>query len=256
MGTGNALAHSSGITSDNTLGLSTLARGTPKDLPLLKAAFSPGARLLVDEGSKEEELPIAVDSKPVLFGAVVCSWGLHAGLVADSDTAEYRKHGIKRFAMAANEALFPADGSEPHHYKARVVLSWTQADGRAKLRAIDRDEHGYVLTTLVSNLEKTFKISPQSAPLEGRLRIVHFGHVGGKEAMRIMSLAYQDGKHVEDAAVGYEDVDGIRIEFREPGEDGRWRRVCVDGKIVRVERDGFVEISKWPERVLQLTSLV
>ena len=62
--------------------------------------------------------------------------------------------------------------------------------------------------------------------------------------MRIMGRAYQGGKHVEHEAVSYEKVEGLRIEFRGLEAEGQWRRVCVDGKIVRVDREGWVEISK------------
>ena len=150
MGTGNALAHSSGVTADNTFGLSTLVRGRASDLPLFRATFSPGARLLVDEARREEELPLKDgEGQPLMYGAVVCSWGVHAGLVADSDTAEYRKFGVKRFSMAAKEALYPADGSEPHRYKARVSLL---RKGENEWTDLDRAEHTYVLSTLVLQL--------------------------------------------------------------------------------------------------------
>jgi hypothetical protein len=58
--------------------------------------------------------------------------------------------------------------------------------------------------------------------------------------MKIMTGAYQGGKHVEDPRVGYETIDGLRIEFDE--QDARWRRICVDGKIVRVEQGGWVVV--------------
>jgi diacylglycerol kinase family enzyme len=253
MGTGNALAHSSGIASDNTFGLSTLVRGRSKDLPLLCVTFSPGARLLVDEGQKEEELPLRdQQNQPVMFGAVVCSWGAHAGLVADSDTSEYRKFGVKRFAMAAKEALYPADGSEPHRYKARLSLL---PKGASDWIELDRTEHTYVLSTLVSNLESGFVISPDSKPLQGGLRIIHFGPMTGDEVMRIMNLAYQGGKHVHEGAVAYEEVDGIRISFEGRENDSRWRRICVDGKIVRVEADGWIEVRRATQKVLTLRYL-
>ncbi|KAK3076147.1 hypothetical protein LTS18_013802, partial [Coniosporium uncinatum] len=135
-GTGNALAHSSGITQDSTFGLSTLARGKPQRLPLLKATFSPGARLLEDEGTTAETLPHSMSSTtpegrqtivPSIYGAVVASWGLHAALVADSDTSEYRKHGVERFQMAAKENLYPPNGSLPHEYRATVSVLRTPA---------------------------------------------------------------------------------------------------------------------------------
>jgi hypothetical protein len=111
----------------------------------------------------------------------------------------------------------------------------------------------YVLATLVSNLEKTFTISPSSKPLDGQLRLVHFGPMpSGKEVMGVMGQAYQGGKHVADPAVGYEDIEGLRIDFEGKEEDGRWRRICVDGKIVRVDKDGWIELRKEPRHVLDV----
>jgi diacylglycerol kinase family enzyme len=193
---------------------------------------------------------------PIMYGAVVCSWGLHATLVADSDTAEYRKHGIKRFAMAAQEALSPADGTGPHRYKAKVSLQVANDEGTSWTQ-VENKEHSYVMATLVSNLEEKFTISPASKPLSGALRFVYFGYVSGDEAMRIMTLAYQDGAHVKDDAVDYSAVDALLIDFAgEEGEaDGRWRRICVDGKIVRVNKGGYVEVKNDKRSVLELTVL-
>lgn len=257
MGTGNALAHSTKLTDDNTLGLGSLVRGRLRKLPTFKATFSPGAQLLTDEANTEVELPTdSVTSFPTLHGAVVCSWGMHAGLVGDSDTTEYRKFGVERFKMAAKEALYPSDGSPPHAYKAKVsMLKRDGATGQEQWQSLTREEHEYVLATMVSNLEKNFMISPESKPLDGKLRLVHFGPMSGDEVMRIMGLAYQNGKHVEDEAVGYEDIEGLRIEFEGNEEDARWRRICVDGKIVRVENDGWVEVRKESKHVLDVVCM-
>jgi diacylglycerol kinase family enzyme len=254
MGTGNALANSSGIAADGTMGLSTLTRGTAVHLPTIHATFSPGARVLVNEGEEEEELPLRDDQgNQLMYGAVVGSWGLHASLVADSDTAEYRKFGVERFSMAAKENLYPPDGSEPHHYKANISILNT---GETEWTSLDRKEHAYVLATLVSNLEKGFTISPSSEPLSGKLRVVHFGPMPGDEVMRLMTLAYQGGKHVEDQLVTYQEVDGIRISFDGMEEDGRWRRICLDGKIIRIESDGWVEIRPETRSYLNIRHLI
>lgn len=236
LGTGNALAHSAGIISDKTLGLSTLFRGWPQEVPIFTARFSPGARLLVNEAREEREL-WSVNGTATAYGAVVCSWGLHAGLVADSDTAEFRKHGAARFQMAAKEALFPSDGSLPHPYKGKLSIRRPSIE---QWEGVPRETHGYVLATFCSQLEAGFTISPASKPLDGKLRLVHFGHMSGQEAMDVMSKAYAGGGHVEDERVGYDEIEALRIEFDE--EDGRWRRICVDGKIIRVEKGGWVEV--------------
>ncbi|KAH6616263.1 ATP-NAD kinase-like domain-containing protein [Boeremia exigua] len=247
LGTANALFHSLNAGNPPTWGIPALTSHRSKPLPLFSVAFSPGARLLVDEARSEEELATdPASGHPSLHGAVVCSWGLHASLVADSDTAAYRKFGVERFKMAANEALYPASGS-PHVYKAKVSVlrgdAWT---------ALPEQEHLYTLATMVSHLEQPFCISPRSRPLDGSLHLVHFGPTSGDEAMRLMTLAYQGGKHVEEAAVRYEAIDGLRIEFEGGEEEGRWRRICVDGKIVRVEKGGWVELRKETRRVLDV----
>ena len=249
LGTGNAMANSSGITGDSTLGLSTMLRGSAREVPLFRTTYSPGARLLVNQGQDERPLGGDFDGVPCAYGAVVCSWGLHATLVADSDTVEYRKFGAGRFKMAGKEALYPSDGSLPHAYKGRVSM---RREGNGEWERIPRDEHGYVLTTLVSQLEAGFTISPASKPLDGKLTLVHFGQLSGKDAMEIMGKAYDGGKHIWDERVGYEEIDGLRIDFNE--EDARWRRVCLDGKIIRVEKGGWVEVQGHAGGVVDLVS--
>lgn len=260
MGTGNALAHSIGITKDHTLGLSFVLRGVHRSLPVFRTTFSPGARLLTAYGTQEEPLPTDERQKRTLWGAVVCSWGMHAGLVADSDTEEYRKYGAERFKMAAKEALFPADGSESHRYQGKVSLlrnKDAENIGRYELvwETLDRHEHAYVLATMVSNLEEGFTISPNTKPMDGKLRLVHFGPMDGKKVMEVMGLAYQGGKHVDEESVGYEEIEGLRIDFEGRENDSRWRRICVDGKIVRLESDGWVELRKETMDVVDLVGI-
>ena len=248
LGTGNALANSSGLNQNShTKGLRTLLQGKPVPVPTFVAKFSPGSALLVDEARKNLPLP-TLDSTAVgiLHGAVVCSWGLHASLVADSDTEEYRKFGSERFQMAAKELLTPSDGSSSHAYRGKVTVFGS--DGSSK--QLDRTEYMYMLATLVSNLEATFRISPASKPLDGKLRLVHFGVLDPSEVMRILGGAFDGGKHVDDDAVGYEVVEGLRIDFEE--SDAKWRRVCVDGKIIVVSEGGWVEIRRESKEVVDL----
>lgn len=236
VGTGNALGHSSGILSprDQTLGLRTLLRGKPRVLPVFKVDFTPAARRIDDDVATRD-----AKAFDVATGAVVFSWALHAALVADSDTPEYRKHGAERFQMAAKENLFPADGSKPHAYRGRVSLL-----SQGKWHEIPRDTHNYVLITMCAKLEANFTISPESKPLDGELRAVHMGAVsgGGEDVMDALKLAYQGGKHVEIDTVGYQAAEAFRLTIDE--EDTRWRRVCIDGTIFVVERGGQIEVSR------------
>jgi len=176
--------------------------------------------------------------------------------------------------MAAAELL-----KESHAYRADVeVISPTTTSSSPspspsnnntptkKQTLLPRKHFNYILTTLVSNLEKTFTISPASEPLDGKLRLVHFGGVDGQRTMEIMMAAYKNPpEHIDmrwdpsrpavvgnenddgdddddDGRVGYEEVEQVKITLRD--EDARWRKVCVDGTIVQVERDGWVVVRK------------
>ena len=243
MGTGNALANSLS-SHDHTKGLKLLFQGEPRPIPVFRVLFSEGSQTLFDEGRQFESVPLISNSNkstPGMFGVVVFSWGLHASLVADSDTTEWRKQGSERFGMVAKELLSPADGSPAHIYKGRITISKFDADGQVAEEVMHTHEHEYVLATLVPNLQEGFTISPDSEPLDGQLRLVHFGPTEGTQVMDIMGKAYQGGAHVKDERVTYEPISRIRIDFEEDDEDSRWRRVCVDGTIVQVPKGGWVE---------------
>ncbi|KAJ5789320.1 uncharacterized protein N7518_006331 [Penicillium psychrosexuale] len=247
-GTGNAMASSIGLRSGPVPGLSTLLRGSPSSIPVFAAKFSLGSRMVIDEGRHRAD--IDTDVNHTLYGAVVASWGLHAALVADSDTSEYRKFGADRFKMAANELLHPSDGTPPHQFKGKITLTTLNGPNETRQQAVEGLEHMYALTALVPRLEKDFLISPDSVALDGRMKFIRFGPMPAEDAMQLMILAYQGGQHVKEDTVTYADVEQVRIDFQE--EEERWRRVCIDGKIVAVERNGWMEISKEPRRLLNL----
>jgi diacylglycerol kinase family enzyme len=283
LGTGNATAHSAGLTkNDDTYSLKTWLRGTAsKPLPIFSATFSPGARLLVNQGRSTAPLATDAEGRPITYGAVVLSWALHAGLVADSDAPEFRKFGRDRFSKAAEQAMFPADGSAPHVYQGKVSIvphghATEQPDSSASSNSASSewqplprlsmgssnvedqettDQHAYVLATFNSHLEASFNISPAAAPLDGILRIVQFGPMSGKEVMGLMTKAFQGGAHVADNRVRYLPVAALRIDMAEDdaedkdedgkGGRGRWRRICVDGNIIVLEKGGWAEVKPW-----------
>ncbi|KAF5657955.1 diacylglycerol kinase catalytic [Fusarium heterosporum] len=252
LGTGNALFHSThkplyaepGPTP-LVLGLRTLFQGVRADLPVFRASFSSGAHIVkftdnakstsptndVDQFEKKET------SIAHLQGAIVASYGFHASIVYESDTPEYRVHGDKRFRMVAEGLL-----KESHPYAAKVAI---RRRGSAEFKDVPRETHAYVLTALVSNLERTFAISPKTRPLESQLRLVHFGPIGGERTMSVMMKAYNEGSHVgmdwpDGERVGYDEVDEVRVSVLE--DDERWRKVCIDGTIVEIPKDGSVSI--------------
>ncbi|KAI9171103.1 tRNA (Guanine(26)-N(2))-dimethyltransferase [Paramyrothecium foliicola] len=255
LGTGNALFHSThkplyaeAGPSPLVLGLRSLFRGVPADLPVFHASFSSGSRIVTfkDKDGKsgdqdDSALHLSRQETAVshLYGAIVASYGFHASIVYESDTPEYRVHGSKRFGMVAEELL-----RESHPYEATV--SFTGPGASADSNVLDRGRHAYLLTTLVSNLERTFTISPEGKPLDGQLRLVHFGPVGGERTMEVMMKAYDGGKHIglkwdDGEGVGYEAVKEVKIEAQDT--DDRWRKVCIDGTIVELPHGGQLTIT-------------
>ncbi|RYP62214.1 hypothetical protein DL769_007403 [Monosporascus sp. CRB-8-3] len=264
LGTGNALFNSlhkpvkaaggpAAPSSGLVQGLRTLLTGAAAPLPSFGAAFSPGSRIITytsadgEEADKAEERADAVSH---LRGAIVASYGFHSQLVWESDTPAYRAHGAKRFGMVAQELL-----RESHAYSAEVEMA---TPGEKERKRVERDRHAYVLATLVSNLEETFTISPASRPLDGRLRLVHFGGVGGERTMDIMTRAYDGGRHVDmrwagedgEERVGYDEIAEVRVTTLEP--DPRWRKVCVDGTIVEIPQGGSMTVKVEEEAHLRI----
>ncbi|QPG94911.1 hypothetical protein C2857_007291 [Epichloe festucae Fl1] len=262
LGTANALFHSLHKPVESrspgptllVLSLRTLFTGTPARLPLFKASFTPGSHIVshtstADDGSNPETClgPRKDTAVSHLYGAVVASYALHASIVCESDTPEYRVHGSKRFGMAAQQLL-----RESHPYRASVEV---MTSSEPEYRRVGRDTHGYVLVSMVSNLEKTFTVSPGTRPLDGKLRLVQFGPVGEKKTVEVMMGAYDGGKHTllewEDGEkVRYEEVERVRVVTQE--EDGRWRKFCVDGTIVHVERGGGMVVEAVEEAAFRV----
>ncbi|KAI0165528.1 P-loop containing nucleoside triphosphate hydrolase protein [Xylariaceae sp. FL1272] len=222
-GTGDALFNSIHKTAPKASvlvqGLRTLLRGKATPLPSFQVSFPHGSTIITyaagDPASAQgvntqaEETAathLQKQTKDVssLYGVVVASYGFHSQLVWESDTPEYRKHGAARFQMVAQELL-----KESHAYRASVEIAMSSPIG-STLR-LDRDRHAYILATLVSNLEQTFCISPASQPLDGQLRLVHFGPVDGEKTMQIMMAAYDGGKHVDEEAL---DIEGLNITVK------------------------------------------
>lgn len=250
LGSGNALAHSTDLIRDSDKGLRTLLRGNGHSLPTFTVNFSKESEFVVDGGKSRKPLPLSENGHGVVHGAVVCSWALHASLVADSDTPEYRKYGNDRFLMAAKELLSPPDGSAPHVYRGKITF----ADNDSKRGPLEEAQtfrgHSYLLASLVSHLEENFMVSPYSKPLDGRLRLLRIGPVSGAEIYEILQPASQGGGHIENSAVFYEEFRHLRIDMME--KDPNWRRICVDGKIIMVNEGGWLEVHRQERDVLDV----
>jgi diacylglycerol kinase family enzyme len=254
LGTANALAWSSGVAKDP---IKTLLEGRARVLPIFEATFSPDSMLVTDEGRGREDIGLNYDGDAAtIYGAVVFSWGLHASLVALSDTAEMRKHGVERFKMAAQQLL-----TDLHIYKGTVKVRRDRGGKMDDLiypSSASADGHVYVLSTLMSNLEQHFRISPETTPLSNTLRLLALtppsssaasgddgsANTAAADLTRVLTLAYKNGQHISEASVLYEPIDGLRIDFAE--DDEKWRQICVDGKIIEVARGGWAAIRMLP----------
>ncbi|KAI1446408.1 ATP-NAD kinase-like domain-containing protein [Annulohypoxylon stygium] len=260
LGTGNAHFHSQHKLANEipefpepsslVRGLRTLFNGKAAPLPSFKAEFPPGSQTITYESSDTGGGCVS-DEVSYLYGGIVASYGFHSQLVWESDTPEYRKFGAERFKMVGQQLL-----KKSHPYKAVVEFS---AEDGSHLQRLDRDRHAYILIAMVSNLEKTFTISPSSKPLDGQLRLVHFGVVGGKKTMEIMMQAYNGGKHVDmkwttddgkEEGVGYDKARVVKITTLE--EDDRWRKVCIDGTIVELPPGGTMTVKTEDKSRLQV----
>ncbi|KAG5918604.1 hypothetical protein E4U61_001621 [Claviceps capensis] len=264
LGTANALFHSlhKGLEAGPgptplVLALRTLFLGTPRGLPMFKALFTPGSRIVSYTSATDNNDKIDLDDKAIaplartdtavshLYGAIVASHALHASIVHESDTPEYRIHGRARFSMVAEKLL-----QESHPYQATLEVQSARAASPAIYRHITPNTHSYILLSMVSNLERNFTISPATKPLDGTLHLVHIGAVDSQKIMQAMTGAYQGGTHTllkweNGERVLYEQVDRVRITTQE--EDARWRKFCVDGTIVEVGRGGGMEIERVEE---------
>jgi len=232
-GTGNGLASSlyRPLSPGDLIrcALDTLLYGMSHPLPGFTVKLSPGARLLGE----------AIPSQG-LRGTVVTSWGFHASLVADADAPETRSMGTEKFQVAAKQNLtLPL-----HAYRGAISIVRPGSTVWEEIEDTNGEGHFYFVVTGVSNFEPAFTISPAANVVDGVLRIIYFGvgDVEGAEGvMGVMKAAYDGGKHVSMPGVRYQVVDGVRVHVKEAEE--KWRRICVDGVVVTLEKDGWLEIN-------------
>ncbi|OAA47642.1 Diacylglycerol kinase, catalytic domain protein [Metarhizium rileyi] len=213
LGTGNALFHSLHKPCVSTpgptplvLALRTLLLGVAASLPVFQATFTPGSQIVTytDPSLTDDDRASQLTRRQEvtsLYGTIVASHGFHASIVYESDTPTYRMHGSKRFGMVAQELL-----KLSHPYKAALDV---RGPSPCQFERDPHSTHGYILVSMVSNLESNFTISPRSKPLDGKLYLVHFGAISGDRAMAAMMKAYDGGKHVD---VKWDDGERVRYE--------------------------------------------
>ncbi|KAK9334127.1 ATP-NAD kinase-like domain-containing protein [Lipomyces starkeyi] len=243
-GSGNALMTSLSR-GTITSALFALLHGKPSPLNPFYVAFPEDSKEVIPPTTHDPdgmtvalETPDSLSGARKIFALVVASWGIHAALVGDSDSPEYRKLGNDRFKKAAEENL------------ARNV-AWhgpvRYSSVPSGMEEIVEGPHSYLLMTSISSLEAGFEIAPTAEPLSGKLEMVQMPFLKGEEIMRVLMLAYQNGKHIHEKEVLYKEVEEVRVTVLE--EEEKMRRWCVDGRIIIVPNGATVSVHKGVENI-------
>lgn len=225
-GTGNALSLSSAIPNEAPIPNSITA--------IFKGSLKPLSSFTVSFPKNSIGLP---GNKVSWYCIAVASWGLHASLVADSDSVELRKYGISRFKKAAELNL--TERNQIYHGS----MSFLEDSGDTPI--------SYLLFSLVSQIEKGYIISPDSIFPDGNLYAIIIPAITNSEVSEVVMLPYQQGKHIQDSRVNYQNIrnsctvnifpfkQGLKSSTDEYNGDvqiyGRW---CVDGVVVTVPETG------------------
>ncbi|KAI7009446.1 hypothetical protein KC335_g15346 [Hortaea werneckii] len=223
------------------------------------------------------------EAYPTLYGAIVASWALHP-----HEMAQYYKDGPSGIETAAQDQLQPplfrvCKGKVILYEAERMLPEGPDADGILVCQKIDRRElvrreHTCVLVTCCASLDEGLRISPQSELGEGFM-VIEFGPSipqternieadngrtrakdnvvssnGDEKTRKVIEAAHNQGAHIRDTWVGYHEVRSIRIETCGT-EDERERLFCVDGKLISVDKAGWLEVTAmdhYKEGVLDL----
>ena len=103
------------------------------------------------------------------------------------------------------------------------------------------DEHTYLLLSHVSHLEPTFPIAPKQSPFLSSISLVQIGPMSGEGLMGVMMSVYGNSKHLEMKEVKFFS-DIKEAEFIVEEDEERWRRICIDGDIITVQKGARIKI--------------
>lgn len=178
------------------------------------------------EGSYFTSLDVKTEdiTGPVKF-IVVLSWAFHASLVADSDTPEMRKFGVKRFQIAAGQNL-------AHEQKYDGI---TEIGSKLTYEG----PYAYWLLTPAKRFEKTFEILPKGDIADDSLYFLSFKTESGEDStyiIDIMKQVYDLGKHIHNDKVVYEAIhnkEEIVLTVSKDAPESS-RRFCLDGSIIKL----------------------
>ncbi|ODV92129.1 hypothetical protein CANCADRAFT_82603 [Tortispora caseinolytica NRRL Y-17796] len=240
-GSGNALATSIGIDVSRSIAILAGCDHQGQLIPLFPVLLPANSKRVYTLGDKDamhsERSDISgkyneANTEVTVYAAVVVSWALHAALVADSDSPEYRELGNERFKVAAKENLEREEG-----YCCAMDVSYM---GDQKEVKDAEKQYSYVLFSSVPQLEPGFLIAPKSVPLSGKLTTVLMNMLPSGKVMSLLMNAYESGAHVKDSNIVHEEVERVSLKINE-GEE-RKRRICIDGAIFVLPKDAVIKI--------------
>lgn len=187
------------------------------------------------------------DHVDLLYAAVVVSFGLHAALVRDCESEEYKqRYGGNRFQEVAKKHLNPS----PYLYQANLKLlraaRFPDFAGRQADMIIGDGKHSYCLITRCSNLEGDWKIAPFANPLaeNGKLDVVRMGNLSGSELGSVLMDAYKAGAQINRESFEYYRASEVSAQMLE--SDQSRRLMCVDGTIIDVQPNDVVRVKVCP----------
>lgn len=226
-GTGNALANSLHFYSDLD-SIKALLQFKPVHLPVYQMKTH-------DTLTSINKLLLNLIQNPSILFLVVASWGLHSNLVYESDKPEMRiKYGAERFKIAANHVLAenPVFTGSIQDNNCYYIFN-SQKGKWESTKDSSLQDLSYFLLSAVSNLEKTFEISPNSKIDQDLLHLVAIPHVDSDKVMKLMYEAYNHGAHVNDDLVLYKPTKSISLNMQSPNS-GKSEIICLDGSLWEV----------------------
>lgn len=215
LGTGNALASSAGLLSE-AIAVQKIFSIESSPLPLYEVEFPEGSYA-----------PLLED-KPIhkLLFSIVVSWGSHAQMVYHADSPELKKLGTERFKVAAGQIF-------QHELKYHCDILLLENEKEEKFS--HSTNHRYSSILAVSNLEKLYRVSPDSQLKKNELHILDFGDIPQQEFLGLLVAPYQGRAHVDDERVLYEPISPEKkIALQIDEEDPEKAIICVDGISVKI----------------------
>lgn len=227
-GTGNALCHSLKI-HNNLIGIKKLFQFNEVHLPLYQFQ-SPN-----EIESINSSLSNFTNNDSILF-MVVASWGLHSALVYESDKSEMRsKYGSERFRVAATKILETNPIFKGELINNSTYILFDKAKNTWEPSSLSIKQNlSYFLLAAVSNLEKTFEISPHSIVERNELHVVAIPYTSSTTIMSLMDVAYNNGSHIKSNLVYYEPVTSSFTLKIDDAMDPSLSIICLDGSSWRV----------------------